>query len=537
MFGPERYLGELKGYVGNWSRPEASIAEGYLVEEGLIFCSRYLHDGSKKKSKNSSRSSVEATGNDISVIFPKVGRPLGRRKGGKKGAFSLDSNTQRLAHRYVIFNFQDELVEKYIKKRWRQAQQHSQELMVWFKEKVELEQVPDHIKWLALGPSHIARRYTGYFINGYRFYTQERDAKLTTQNSGVTLTALTSSFSSTKDLNPSVDGITYYGRINDIIEIDYWGSFSVVLFRCEWFQEDLDSYGLTCVNFNKLCYEDDPFVLASQVHQVFYVKDATEKGCHYVMKKLSKDFINIMDHTEDAYFAELTESVEERMVSIPNDDDENSWIREGVPPIVLDYPVENQETNSESYDTVGSDTPTTATANVSQMGRTNEWKPSFAVAEVGIPHQACACPALANDRFHGDSDVRLIVPKVPAKTDKSDQVNTQSEGDDASMMNNGNEHIYLCQQQMLAQVIAFPYMLPNMMVPCADVPNVTIPGVLVNTLQRPTLDGNHVSTCSVCLDGNESSKFLKPIGKELKKIKLAKRKHHGKGKIRKKHNI
>ncbi|CAA0836683.1 Unknown protein [Striga hermonthica] len=39
-------------------------------------------------------------------------------------------------------------------------------------------------------------------------------------------------------------------------------------------------------------------------------------------------------------------------------------------------------------------------------------------------------------------------------------------------------------------------------------------------------------------DGNESSKFLKPIGKKLKKkIKLAKRKHHGKGKIRKKHNV
>ncbi|GER50816.1 3-isopropylmalate dehydratase large subunit, partial [Striga asiatica] len=40
------------------------------------------------------------------------------------------------------------------------------------------------------------------------------------------------------------------------------------------------------------------------------------------------------------------------------------------------------------------------------------------------------------------------------------------------------------------------------------------------------------------VDGNESSKILKPIGKKLKKkIKLAKRKHHGKGKIRKKHNV
>ncbi|PIN11746.1 hypothetical protein CDL12_15647 [Handroanthus impetiginosus] len=36
----------------------------------------------------------------------------------------------------------------------------------------------------------------------------------------------------------------------------------------------------------------------------------------------------------------------------------------------------------------------------------------------------------------------------------------------------------------------------------------------------------------------DASKFLKPIGKKLKKkIKIAKRKHHGKGKIRRKHNV
>ncbi|KAL6580614.1 hypothetical protein OROMI_008638 [Orobanche minor] len=39
-------------------------------------------------------------------------------------------------------------------------------------------------------------------------------------------------------------------------------------------------------------------------------------------------------------------------------------------------------------------------------------------------------------------------------------------------------------------------------------------------------------------DDNKSSKFLKPIGKKLKKkLKMAKRKHHIKGKIRKKHNV
>ncbi|KAK6155915.1 hypothetical protein DH2020_010163 [Rehmannia glutinosa] len=39
-------------------------------------------------------------------------------------------------------------------------------------------------------------------------------------------------------------------------------------------------------------------------------------------------------------------------------------------------------------------------------------------------------------------------------------------------------------------------------------------------------------------DDNKSLKFLKPIGQKLKrKIKIAKRKYRGKGKIRKKHNV
>ena len=46
MYSIERYLCKLKSYIRNKSKPEASIAEGYLVEECLIFCSRFLgNDG------------------------------------------------------------------------------------------------------------------------------------------------------------------------------------------------------------------------------------------------------------------------------------------------------------------------------------------------------------------------------------------------------------------------------------------------------------------------------------------------------------
>ena len=78
-----RYLLRLKSYVRNRAHPEASIAEGYIAEECLIFCSRYLE-------------SVETVFN----------RPI-RNVDDAIGAMSniqLDSTEWVQAHRYVLFN-------------------------------------------------------------------------------------------------------------------------------------------------------------------------------------------------------------------------------------------------------------------------------------------------------------------------------------------------------------------------------------------------------------------------------------------------
>ena len=42
MYPVERYLRTVKGYVRNKAHPEGSIAEGYIAEECLTFCSRFL---------------------------------------------------------------------------------------------------------------------------------------------------------------------------------------------------------------------------------------------------------------------------------------------------------------------------------------------------------------------------------------------------------------------------------------------------------------------------------------------------------------
>src|SRR3990170_3049771 len=76
---------------------------------------------------------------------------------------------------------------------------------------------------------------------------------------------------------------TYYGYIEEIWELDYGHDLKVPLFRCKWVnltrggvQVD-PHYGMTTVDLNNLGYTDEPFVLANDVAQVFYVKDMSTK--------------------------------------------------------------------------------------------------------------------------------------------------------------------------------------------------------------------------------------------------------------------
>ena len=69
----------------------------------------------------------------------------------------------------------------------------------------------------------------------------------------------------------------------DIRELDYGHDFKVPLFKCKWFnlsgggvQVDPD-YGMTTVDLNNLGHTNEPFVLANDVAQVFYVDDMSTR--------------------------------------------------------------------------------------------------------------------------------------------------------------------------------------------------------------------------------------------------------------------
>ena len=82
MFFMERYLCNLKSYVWNKSRPEGSIAEGYLIEECLTFCSRYMHEGVKTRLNKGAEDVdvLDGTNESGGAVFVNVGHSLGGKK-------------------------------------------------------------------------------------------------------------------------------------------------------------------------------------------------------------------------------------------------------------------------------------------------------------------------------------------------------------------------------------------------------------------------------------------------------------------------
>lgn len=218
-------------------------------------------------------------------------------------------------------------------KKYKRARMHTDEFWKWLQEEVrKRDKVSKELEVLALGPNRAAKRFSGYVVNGYRFHTRFRDSRCTTQNSGVFLTAQTTSFASSRDEKPIIGDVNYYGSIEEIIELDYWGEFSVVLFKCCWYQEEKDPHGHTRVNFKKLCHKSDPYVLASQVEQVFYVEDPIEKMVHYVIKKMPREWSepgNENTREEDVNNLDLRDSDFLREIETPVV--EISWSRDDIP--------------------------------------------------------------------------------------------------------------------------------------------------------------------------------------------------------------
>ncbi|XP_060171665.1 uncharacterized protein LOC132602887 [Lycium barbarum] len=303
MYPVERELGHFKSFVRNKARSEASIAEGYLAEETLTFCSRYMEDIETRFNRPrrvcDDPNDIEPSG--TSSIFPQLGKPASAPEN------LLLTHMQKLhAHRYVLLNcaivmpFVDEF-RQYIKRSSKGRKPSptdiekrvNKEFVDWFKKRImnpdTIDTIFADLIFLARGPSVNARRFTAYNINGFKFRILAREEGLKTQNSGVFLTSNTSCVASSVDGNLRQADLPYYGKLEDIIEINYYGRFRVVLFKCKWADPTRDRgykkdrWNFNCVSFDRLIHsgereEHEPYIEASQAQMVFYVDDVVNKG-------------------------------------------------------------------------------------------------------------------------------------------------------------------------------------------------------------------------------------------------------------------
>ncbi|XP_039117866.1 uncharacterized protein LOC120253629 [Dioscorea cayenensis subsp. rotundata] len=182
MYPIERFLLKLISYVRNKRYPEGSIAEGFLAEECVTFCSRYLVDVETifdRPGRNLAQVQHELLAK--SYLFESGGEPI-----GKVEVAQLDDISWAQAHHYVLFHYKaiESLQIEYrniLKDQTRCRRSNARYLdrkftetfHEWLGETVSHgKNVSEEIKFLAQGPNRIVKRYKGLVINGFRFHTK-----------------------------------------------------------------------------------------------------------------------------------------------------------------------------------------------------------------------------------------------------------------------------------------------------------------------------------------------------------------------------
>ncbi|XP_013607989.1 PREDICTED: uncharacterized protein LOC106314704 [Brassica oleracea var. oleracea] len=254
MYPFERYMKVLKDFVRNTARPEGCIDESYLAEECIRFCSEFLKKTTNVEDKI--ERNMEYENNSILE-----GRPISIGT-----SITLTEMEKKIAHLAIIQNLA--LVP------------------------LDSKEHEETLKWLAYGPRCSARSYTCIIVNGQRFRTASVDRK--SQNSGVYYEATAVCRSSAKDISQVVDFVSYYGRVTDIILMDY-NVFYVPLFGCQWVVKGNgvkieDGFTLVNMHHSQASFFADPYILASQAKQVFYSRENESSNWYIFMRCPSRRY-------------------------------------------------------------------------------------------------------------------------------------------------------------------------------------------------------------------------------------------------------
>ncbi|XP_026393683.1 uncharacterized protein LOC113288780 [Papaver somniferum] len=340
MYPIERYLGTLKLYVGNKARPEGSIAEAYIINECLTFISMHFTETESKfnrKERNDDELDGSLRHQGTIFVFAQKVCPTGATE-----IKSLSPEERDQIHWYILNNCKE--VQPYMKEHFKKlkeetnndkllSQRQQKEFPVWFKNRmfdlrsINSPEATDELYSLALGFELRANSYLSCNLNGVRYHTKQREARRTTQNSGLVVDSV---FEGKE--------IEFYGTLCDVIEVKYLNNYRVVLFKCDWFdltprKKNLKTdYDLTCLNVSSTWYQKDPYVIASDARQVFYLDDHKFGADWKVVLKMHHrhiwDFLEMDDDADEEEEEDVYQQTGDVTVSSVIQEDNNVGLDE-----------------------------------------------------------------------------------------------------------------------------------------------------------------------------------------------------------------
>ncbi|CAH9128299.1 unnamed protein product [Cuscuta epithymum] len=307
MYQFERMMRTYKRYGRNKTFLEGSIAEQYILEEAMRHCMEYIPNDKGKSYNRVGRTYIE---NEDECPYPFNANGKAYRLSGlqyeqaRKWVLKQSPVNAEWEEKYHAY-LQD---HKFTARRVKGTQQKLKTLnyIPWLRKQLEKEEMT-HFKRLVNGPDFDALAYKAYAVNGYIFYTADAELNSSTQNSGVSMNAVTSFRSSAKDKNLVEEEVTYYGIVKQILELNYY-DFRQSVFYCDWVRIEDKVNGcvvdpetnLIFVNFGRFrrnsSDDDEPFIHASEATQVFYCKDETRDDWHLVLESPKR-----LSHDVDAY--------------------------------------------------------------------------------------------------------------------------------------------------------------------------------------------------------------------------------------------
>ena len=122
--------------------------------------------------------------------------------------------------------------------------------------------------------------------------------------------------------------MSYYGLITDIIELRYTKGNYVVLFKCDWYDVawegigyKLDRHGITSINRTRKLNTQEPFVLACQAIQVYYVNCIKDLAWSVVIETKPRNLYDMPANEEEPYQEEEVQRFNTHVAEANEEDD------------------------------------------------------------------------------------------------------------------------------------------------------------------------------------------------------------------------